>query len=91
MHQDSDDDTGWSESKSFYVNFDISSSLWSLTISTKTKQKEEGEVISEEFNEEILGPFEIDRFRKILESYDLKLDDSIANEIIKRSGNKHLL
>ncbi len=91
MYQDSDDETGWSESKAFYINFDISSSLWSLTISTRTKQKEDGETISEESNDEIFAPYEINKFRELLKSHDLTLDDSTAQEIIKRLNNISLL
>jgi len=91
MSEHSDDDAGWSENKTYYVNFDIGTELWALKISTDTKQKEEDGFELEESYEETIGPLKLEEFRKILATYHFDLDDQMVSEITKRLKNKHLL
>jgi hypothetical protein len=91
MSEDADDAFSWSESKSYYVNFDTKTNLWSLMITTATKQKGEDDLEFEKSNVEIIGPHQIFEFRAVLAHYGLELDDQEETEIVKRLNNKHLL
>jgi hypothetical protein len=91
MSEDADDASGWSESKSYYVNFDTKTNLWSLLIATATKQKRDDGSVFEESDEEIIGPYQIFEFRDVLANHGLELDDQEEAEIVKRLNNKHLL
>jgi hypothetical protein len=91
MSSDADDDTGWSERKGYYVNYNPGTQLWTLTITTNTVQKEEDGGEFEENSEENFGPHDLGKFREILSTYEIELDVGGANEIIKRMTNPHLL
>lgn len=91
MSEDGEDGSGWSESKTYFVNLDTKTDLWTLTIATTTKQKEEDGFESEEADEETIGPHKLEEFREVLATYDFKLDDDMVSEITKRLNNKHLL
>jgi hypothetical protein len=91
MSEDSNDETGWSESKAYYLNYNPGTQLWTLTITTDTVQKEEDGAEFEENSEENIGPHDLEKLREILSTCEIELDDEGANEIIKRMKNPHLL
>ena len=88
---DATDEKGWREDTGYFLSYDFTTTLWSLLITRTTEGISEDGSVTEDTTEEKIEDLDFNKLSDTLNVYELEIDRELANRLIKRLKNPHIL